>query len=334
LTTTLRRPDTFSIPDQTGALAVVTGANSGIGLEVGRRLALAGAEVVLAVRDAAKGQRAAETIRAGQPGASVTVEALDLASLESVAAFAGRLLDRAQPIDILVNNAGVMSVPSRHQTTDGFELQLGTNYLGHFALTGRLLPLLRQASAARVVSLSSIAHQRATVDFADLQSERRYSAWHAYAQSKLAMLLFAQQLHRLTERHDWGIISTAAHPGLTRTNLHLGGPALDATSLYARLAAVVIGLFMTFPLTTQAPARGALPAVFAATSPLAIGGGYYGPNGPFEIVGWPAPAWISPRARDEQTSARLWQLSEQLTGVTYTGPDRLDGSRISTGAPR
>ena len=185
----------------------------------------------------------------------MTVEALDLANLESVASFADSL-DRACPLDILVNNAGVMSVPLRHQTIDGFELQFGTNYLGHFALTGRLLPLLRQAGAARVVSLSSIAHQRASINFADLQSERRYSAWHAYAQSKLAMLLFAEQLHRRSERHGWGIISTAAHPALTRTNLHLGGPALDAELTYARLAAIGIGLFMTFPLITRGAGPG------------------------------------------------------------------------------
>lgn len=306
-------------PDLRGRLAVVTGANSGIGYEVGRGLARDGADVILAVRDTTKGQRAAETIGAEHPSANVTVEALDLASLGSVAAFARRLLDRGRPLDVLVNNAGVMCIPTRHQTVDGFELQLGTNYLGHFALTGRLLPLLRQAPAARVVSLSSLAHHSGTLRFADLQSERRYSAWDAYAQSKLAMLVFALHLQRLSTRHDWGIVSTASHPGLTRTRLHLNGPRLDAGSLTSKLTAIVIGLFMTFPLTTQSAEAGALPTIFAATSPLATGGGYYGPGGPFEIVGRPKPAWIAPSARDEATAARLWEVSERLTGVTF-GP--------------
>ena len=307
----------LAIPDQSGSLAVVTGANSGIGYEASRRLAIAGAEVLLAVRDATKGQQAAATIRAEQPDARVSVEALDLSSLESVAAFTRRMIVQGRPIDVLVNNAGIMSVPTRQQTVDGFELQLGTNYLGHFALTGRLLPLLRQARAPRVVSLSSLAHRDGTIQFEDLQSERRYSAWGAYAQSKLAMLLFAQHLHRLSERHGWRIISTAVHPGLTRTNLHLTGPGLHTGALGSRLVARVIGLFMTFTLTTQAPSRGALPTLFAATSPLAAGGGYYGPSGPFEIVGRPGPARLSPLARDERTADRLWHVSEQLTRVSY-----------------
>ena len=193
------------IPDQTGTLAVVTGANSGIGFGVSQRLAAAGAMVILAVRNTDKGNQAAQDIRAASPDAQVVVEQLDLASLASVEAFADRLLTRDQPINTLINNAGIMTPPTRHITTDGFELQFGTNYLGHFALTGRLLPLLRKTGSSRVVTLSSLTNRRGAIHFDDLQSERGYRPQFAYGQSKLATLLFAMELNRRSVRSGWGI---------------------------------------------------------------------------------------------------------------------------------
>ena len=198
----------IDIPDQTGTLAVVTGANSGIGFGVSQRLAAAGALVILAVRNTDKGNQAAQAIRAASPHAQVVVEQLDLASLASVEAFAARLLIRDQPINTLINNAGIMTPPTRHITTDGFELQFGTNYLGHFALTGRLLPLLRKAGSSRVVTLSSLTNRRGAIHFDDLQSERGYRPQRAYGQSKLATLMFAMELNRRSLRSGWGYAVT------------------------------------------------------------------------------------------------------------------------------
>jgi NAD(P)-dependent dehydrogenase (short-subunit alcohol dehydrogenase family) len=195
---------------------------------------------------------------------------------------------------------------------DGFELQLGTNYLGHFALTGRLLPLLRAASAPRVVSLSSGVANFGRIDFDNLQGERHYGAWRVYAQSKLAMLLYARHLHALSARHGWGVFSAAAHPGASRTNLQTTGPAMgrDGLGRLERLSLRVPGMW-------QEAAAGALPTLYAATSPDARGGGYYGPAGFGELTGAPAPARIPRRGRDDATAERLWQVSERLTGVTY-----------------
>ncbi len=306
----------ISVPDLAGSLAIVTGANSGIGLETTRRLAQAGAEVVLAVRNPERGQRALADVSASAPSASVSVELLDLGSLDSVAAFAERMVRRGQPVHRLINNAGVMAVPTRHTTADGFELQLGSNYLGHFALTGRLLPLLRQAAAPRVISLSSGVAHFGVIDFADLQAERHYSSWRAYAQSKLAMLLFALELQRRSARAGWGIQSLAAHPGSTRTNLQTSGPNLGRP----RTGAGRAGLVMSLPGFGQEASRGVLPTIYAATSPHAAGGEYYGPNGFLELVGMPAPARLPKRARDEGVAERLWAVSEQLTGVSFAAP--------------
>src|SRR5258708_4362776 len=209
----------IAIPDQTGTLAVVTGANSGIGFGVSQRLAAAGTMVILAVRNTDKGNQAAQAIRAASPEAQVVVEPLDLASLASIEGFADRVLTRDQPINTFINNAGIMTPPTRHLTTDGFELQLGTNYLGHFALTGRLLPLLRKAGSSRVVTLSSLTNRIATINFDDLQSEHRYRPQRAYGQSKLATLMFAMELNRRSLRSGWGIRSNAAHPGATLASL-------------------------------------------------------------------------------------------------------------------
>ena len=203
---------TANIPDQTGKLAIVTGSTGGTGFETALELARKGAEVVIAARNSAKGEDAIRRIRRAVPAANVRFEALDLASQASVAAFADRLLAQGRPVEILINNAGVMALPTREETVDGFEMQLATNYLGHFALTARLLPLLK-AGSARVVSLSSIAHRRGRIAFDDLNAERGYSAWPVYAQSKLAMLMFGLELDRRSQANSWGLTSIAAHPG-------------------------------------------------------------------------------------------------------------------------
>jgi NAD(P)-dependent dehydrogenase (short-subunit alcohol dehydrogenase family) len=301
----------IQLPDLTGKLAVVTGANSGIGLGAATRLAGAGAQVVLAVRNPAKGETALAEIRAAHAQAPVSVEVLDLSTLDSVAAFADRLLRRDRPIDILINNAGVMMPPTRYTTADGFELQLGTNHLGHFALTGRLLPLLRKAPAARVVSLSSGLARFGRINFDDLQCERRYRPTASYAQSKLANLIFARELNLRSQRHGWGILSMAAHPGLTRTNLQVAGPRMGRNATRDSLG---IRMSKLLPLWQEVP-HGCLPMLYAATSPDVTGGGYYGPDGAFELRGMPAPAHVPRRAADEQAAARLWQVSEELTKV-------------------
>lgn len=308
-----RRITDIAVPEQSGRLAVVTGANSGIGFETARRLALAGAEVVLAVRDTEKGAAAAHRIRADAQRADVEVAELDLASLGSVADFAGLLLERGRPLDLLVNNAGVMAVPARRTTKDGFELQFGTNYLGHFALTGRLLPLLRAADEPRVVSVSSLAAHMGRIDFGNLNAERRYTAWDAYSRSKLANLIFARELHRLSGVHGWGLRSNAAHPGFTRTNLQQSGPTLGRPAgafNFNALATRVPGIF-------QEPSHGALPTLVAATSERAVGGGFYGPDGPGGLTGLPTTSRVPRRARDLATAARLWTVSEQLTEVAF-----------------
>jgi NAD(P)-dependent dehydrogenase (short-subunit alcohol dehydrogenase family) len=307
----------FHVPDQSGRLAVVTGANSGIGFEASRRLALAGADVLLAVRDLTKGQEAVARIKSEQPSGHVSAEHLDLASLESVAAISQLLLGRGRPLALLVNNAGIMAVPKRHTTVDGFELQFGTNYLGHFALTCHLLPLLLQSDAPRVVSLSSAIHHQGRINLDDLQSERAYGAWTAYSQSKLATLLFSQELHRLSHRSGWQLVSNAAHPGLTHSNLQATGPRHGQGSLGANILALLVRVAMQLPGLSQDATMGALPTLFAATSPLALSGGYYGPGGLTRLTGPPAPAEMAASARDPQIAARLWNMSERLTGLSF-----------------
>jgi NAD(P)-dependent dehydrogenase (short-subunit alcohol dehydrogenase family) len=299
----------MEIPSQTGKLAVVTGANSGVGREVAGRLAAAGASVVLAVRSAAKGAAAARDM-SGTP----RVAELDLADLASVSALAEALHADGRPIDLLINNAGVMAVPARRTTADGLELQFGTNYLGHFALTARLLPLLTAAPAPRVTSLSSGVHWFGRIDLDDLQSERSYSPWGAYAQSKLAMLIFAGELQRRSDTYGWGLLSTAAHPGATRTNLQVTGPAMGTGRTGPSLRDRIM---MNIPGMWQDVGAGALPTLFAATSPQAEPDGYYGPDGPFGMRGRSGPARRSRRARDTAVAARLWEASAALTGVTW-----------------
>lgn len=302
------------IPDLTGKLAVVTGANSGIGFGVTERLAGAGAEVILAIRNADKGKTALADLKAALPDANLAIELVDLADLSSIRAFAERLNGQGRPIHILVNNAGVMAPPTRHTTRDGFELQFGANHLGHFALTAGLLPLLRKAGSARVTTLSSGLSTIGKIHFDDLEWEHRYSAQRAYAQSKLANLLFAFELDRQSQRHHWGILSNAAHPGATFTNLQTAGPNMGTAKsdmgLGMRLTTAIPGLWQEIP-------QGALPTLFAATSPDGVGGAYYGPDGLGEMSGMPKLARVPRQARNKETAEQLWHVSEQLTGLNF-----------------
>ena len=290
------------VPGQQGRLAVVTGANTGLGFETARVLAARGASVVLAVRDTEKGKAAAARIAGTAPGATVTVQPLDLASLESVRAAAAELRSRHPRIDLLVNNAGVM-FPPRQATGDGFELQLGTNHLGHFALTGLLLEQMLPVPGSRVVTVSSTAHRiGARINFDDLQSERSYSRVAAYSQSKLANLMFTYELARRLSGAGT-TIAVAAHPGLADTELTRHTPAI-AAFFYARVI-------------SQKPAMGALPVLRAATDPGVLGGQYYGPGGLFGARGYPKLAASSRQSRDTAIQRRLWTVSEELTGVTF-----------------
>jgi NAD(P)-dependent dehydrogenase (short-subunit alcohol dehydrogenase family) len=294
------------IPSQLGRLAVVTGATGGLGYETALALAKAGAEVVLTGRDDRKGASAVERISREVPDARTSYQRLDLANLASVADFAQRMHAR-QSLDLLINNAGVMALPRRQATADGFEMQFATNYLGHFALTARLLPLLRRASGQRVVSVSSLAHRTGFIHFDDLQGARVYSPWKAYGQSKLATLMFALELQRRSDAKGWNLTSTAAHPGFARTGLFASGPG-GLVSLATDFAAPFFG---------HSAADGARPILFAATSPKARPGAYYGPSGIGELRGAPAPALIMPQARDPATAARLWDVSEKLTNTSF-----------------
>ena len=300
---------TADIPPQGGKTAVITGATGGLGYETALALAGAGATVVLTGRSDAKGRAALEWIRAQFPKASISYETLDLASLASVADFAARFAATHTSLDLLINNAGVMALPQRQATADGFEMQLGTNYLSHYALTAHLLPLLRRGHQPRVVNLSSLAHRSGAIHFDDLQSARSYSPWKAYCQSKLAMLIFALELQRRSDAAGWGLLSNAAHPGYARTDLIANGPG--AAGLLSRLSKSLQ------PLMSHSAAAGALPTLFAATSLAAKAAGYYGPNGFYELKGPPAPAKIMPQAKDKAVAARLWDVSAALTGVSF-----------------
>jgi len=300
---------TADIPSLDGKTAVVTGASGGLGYETALALAGAGATVILAGRSEAKGHRALELICTRFPNALIAYEELDLARLASVADFARRFAANHDRLDILINNAGVMALPKRQETVDGFEMQFGTNYLGHYALTASLLPQLRRGQSARVVQLSSLAHRSGAIDFDDLQSKRSYRPWRAYSQSKLAMLMFALELQRHSDAAGWGLMSVAAHPGYARTELIANGPGTDTLSWW-------IGKLVE-PQISQSAAEGALPTLFAATSPAAQAGGYYGPNGFYELKGAPAPAKIMPQAKDLAVAAMLWDASATLTGVSF-----------------
>ena len=294
------------VPSQVGKTIVVTGATGGLGFEMALALAKAGADVILTGRDDGKGQSAIEKIGRQLTGVRVSYERLDLASLASIADFAQRM-DARPSLDLLINNAGVMALPRRQTTADGFEMQFGTNHLGHFALTARLMPLLRRTSGSRVVSVSSLAHRTGFIDFDDLQGERLYSPWKAYGQSKLACLMFALELQRRSDAAGWKLISNAAHPGFARTNLFASGPG-GLLSLATDFAA---------PFLAHSAADGARPILFAATSPEAGQGTYYGPGGFGELRGAPARALIMPQARSPAMAARLWNVSEKLTSTSF-----------------
>jgi NAD(P)-dependent dehydrogenase (short-subunit alcohol dehydrogenase family) len=300
------------IPTQSGKLAVVTGSTGGLGFETALVLAQTGAEVLVTGRNDAKGRDAVAKIRSRIPGAKISYETLDLASLASVTDFAKRFAAGHSSLDLLINNAGVMALPTRQTTADGFEMQFGTNYLGHYALTAQLLPLLRRGQEPRVVNLSSIAHRTGFIHFNDLQGERLYSPWKAYNQSKLAMLMFALELQRRSDAGGWNLMSNAAHPGWARTDLITNGPGSGLFSFASQFVA---------PLLSHSAEGGALPTLFAATSQQAKGGGYYGPNGLSELKGSPAPARISLQAKDAAAAARLWDISGQLTHVSFDQPD-------------
>jgi NAD(P)-dependent dehydrogenase (short-subunit alcohol dehydrogenase family) len=298
------------IPAQHGRVAVVTGANSGLGLVVSRELARAGVRVVMGCRDATRGAQARDRLVAQVPAADVEVHSLDLASLASIRAFADRMHAEFPSLDLLVNNAGVMAIP-RQETEDGFERQLGTNHLGHFALTGLLLPSLVGRADSRVVTVSSAAHKTGRINFDDLMSQRSYRKWLAYSQSKLANLLFAYELQRRLDAAGAETISVAAHPGYAATNLQQVGPTLQGS----RIGALVMSIGNT--LLAQTDEMGALPLLYAATAPDVRGGDYFGPDGIAESRGHPKRVESTSSSKDAAVAARLWSVSEQLTGVHF-----------------
>jgi len=302
--------DVGALPDQRGRTAVVTGGNGGIGLEAARMLARKGARIVLACRNPGKSKAAADSIGRDVPDAEIEILALDLADLASVRAFALAFSSRHARLDLLVNNAGVMAIPQRN-TADGFEMQIGTNHLGHFALTGLLLERLLTTPGARVVNVASGAHRMGRIRFDDLHSRLGYRRWGAYGQSKLANLLFSFELQRRLEARRSTQISVACHPGYAATDLQFVAPRMDGSRLFE------LAMGLGNRILAQSAADGALPTVYAAISPDVGGGDYIGPDGPGEMWGSPTKVKASARARSEADARRLWELSETETGVRY-----------------
>jgi len=297
-----------NIPQRNSGLAVITGSTEGIGYEDALALSSAGWNVIMMGRNTRKGAESMAKIHQINPKAKVSFEKIDLADLSSIKAFASRMISKGQAIDLLINNAGVMTPPKRLETADGFELQFGTNHIGHFALTAQLLPLLRKSPDARVVTVSSIANTAGTINFDDLQSKSSYVPMKAYGQAKLANLMFALELQRQSEKQGWGITSLASHPGVSRTNLLITGSGRWS----------VAGIARTFlPFLFQPSAQGALPTLYAATSPDAKGGAYYGPNKMGETRGFPAIAKIPAQALDVNVSLKLWEVSQVLAKVEF-----------------
>jgi NAD(P)-dependent dehydrogenase (short-subunit alcohol dehydrogenase family) len=296
------------MPQQQGRLTIITGANSGIGFHTARHLARAGAQIILACRNAEKGEAARAKIASEDPAAKLEVRVLDVADLDSVRRFATEFLDAGRPLDLLINNAGVMALPTRRITPQGFEMQFGTNHLGHFALTGLLLPALLQQTGSRIVTVASIAHKGGALNFDDLNAERRYDPRKAYQQSKLANLVFGIELDRRLRAKSANTASIIAHPGVAVTNIVSNGMG---NSMQGRIAGVVL------PLFAQSDDRGSWPTLYAATSPEAHGGGYYGPDGIAEVKGTPVEVQPKPKALDPEAGKRLWQVSEEMTGVHY-----------------
>lgn len=298
------------VPGVTGKTVLVTGSNSGLGYETARVLAARGGHVILACRSEDKARAAMDAIREETPRASLEFLKLDLSSLNSVQDAAHEVRERHRQLDLLINNAGVMWLPPG-RTEDGFEMHFGTNHLGHFALTGRLLPLLLNTPGARVVTVSSIGHRMGRIHFDDLNLENGYGKQKAYAQSKLANLVFTHELQRRLSAAGVGLIAVAAHPGIAGTNL--ASPALEQMGL-KRLADFTARVG---PMLARRPVQGALPSLYAATAGDVNGGDYIGPDRFFEITGYPAKGRSSPRALDPELGRRLWTLSEELTGVDY-----------------
>lgn len=299
------------LPDQSGRTVVVTGANSGLGFEATKAFAGKGAHVVMACRSEDRGNRAREDVLTHHPEASLAVEHLDLAELESVASFAGTVTDENDSIHVLCNNAGVMALP-RRETEDGFEFQFGVNHLGHFALPGHLLETLRDTEdETRVVTQSSGLHRNGEIRFDDLQSEASYDKWGAYAQSKLANVLFAYELDRRTTAADASVTSVACHPGYADTDLQRRGPEMAGSTLR------LWGMKVANTLLAQSAAAGALPMLYAATAPDIEGGEYIGPGGFQQMRGSPERQESSERSYDESAAERLWEVSTELTGVSY-----------------
>lgn len=298
----------YEVPDQSGKLAVVTGSNSGTGKEAARGLAGAGAHVIMAVRTVAKGEKTAAEIRAQHPDAQIEVRRLDLADLASVKEFADGIIADGTPLDLLLNNAGVMMLPERHETADGFEMQFGTNVLGHFALTLRLLPALLKARLPRVVTMSS--GNQAELDFDNLNWEHDYDANKAYGRSKLGDLLFSQQLARIATERGWELKSLGAHPGNASTEIYNNGAQYGGKQIPV--------LRIAWKITPRhSAAAGAAPELLAATSDTVVQGGYYGPK--YGLIGPPVEAKVSKEGQDAALASRLWDAAEQLTGVTLDG---------------
>jgi NAD(P)-dependent dehydrogenase (short-subunit alcohol dehydrogenase family) len=300
------------MPLQEGRRILITGANSGVGFHAALKLARKGAQVILACRDRQKGEIALDRLHTEAPSTHTELAILDLASLDSVREFAAQELRRNRPLHVLINNAGVMAPPKRLQTKDGFEAQFGTNVLGHFALTGLLLPALERSERPRVVTLASIAHKRGRLNFDDLQSTKSYSPMGAYQQSKLADLMLAFELDRRLRAASSPVMSIAAHPGVAHTNLF----QRDDHSAVQKTVRKVVGQAIGIVLNTDA--EGALPTLYAATATDAESGGYYGPKGFQEMRGDEVvAAQVAPQARDQTAAARLWKICEELTGVSY-----------------
>ncbi|AAK90666.2 short-chain dehydrogenase [Agrobacterium tumefaciens] len=294
-----------NIPNQRGRSAVVTGTG-GLGLETALALARAGCDVTIAGRNPEKGSDAVSRIQRAAPHVTVSFEKLDLADLTSIALFAQRMENDRESLDLLVNNAGIMVPPKRQETRDGFELQFGTNYLGHFALTAHLMPLLKKGTDARVVTVSSVAARAGKINFADINSEKNYHPMRAYSQSKLACLMFALELQDRSRAAGWGVSSIAAHPGVSRTDLLHNAPGRNSLQGLART-------FLWFLF--QPVAQGALPQLFSATSKEVKSGGYYGPDRLGETRGHPQPARIPPEALDRVAGKQLWEISQRMTGL-------------------
>lgn len=298
------------IPDQTGKTIIVTGANSGLGLETSRELARHGAHVILACRTASKAEAAMEDIKSDQPNAKLTFLPLDLSSLESVKQFVATFQEQHDKLDVLCNNAGVMALPYR-KTAEGFEMQFGTNHIGHFALTGLLLDTLLATPNSRIVNVSSLAHTMGKIKFKDINHTKSYNRWLAYGQSKLANLLFTYELHRKLQAKGAGTICIACHPGYTSTNLQQAASRMSGSKLSERLWGIVNGIF------AQTTAAGAWTNLYACTVPTLEGGDYVGPKGFLELRGYPGKVKSNKRSHNKEDAQRLWEYSVEQTQIAY-----------------